>query len=116
VEDESTVRQLASVILERAGYRVFEAANGVEALRVWERNRDAIQLLLTDIVMPEGITGRELAVRLQAMDPGLRVVFTSGYSAEIAGSDLTLKPGQRFIQKPWLTDQLLETVRQCLDD
>jgi PAS domain S-box-containing protein len=115
VEDESTVRQLAAVVLERAGYRVFEAANGVEALRIWEKQRGAIQLLLTDIVMPQGISGRELAARLQAANPALRVVFTSGYSAEIAGSDLSLKVGQKFIQKPWFSEQLLDTVRSCLD-
>lgn len=103
------------MVLERAGYRVLEAANGVEALTLGEQQRDRIQLLFTDLVMPEGISGHELAARLQAGNPRLRVVFTSGYSADIAGRKLSLQPGQNFIQKPAAPRELLETIRWCLD-
>jgi two-component system cell cycle sensor histidine kinase/response regulator CckA len=66
--------------------------------------------------MPEGISGRDLAVRLLERDPKLRVIFTSGYSADIAGRELTLREGQNFLQKPCPPHVLLETVRRCLDN
>ncbi len=116
VEDEAPVRNLVRIILERSGYKILEAHHGVEALQVWEENRDSIQLLLTDIVMPRGISGLELASTLAEKDPNLRVVFMSGYSADIAGRELSLKEGQNFIQKPASRDQLLEIVRSSLDE
>ena len=115
VEDEKAVRMLTRVVLERQGYQVLEAAHGVEALQIWEQHSGPIHLLLTDIVMPEGISGRELATRLQERNARLRVIFTSGYSAEIAGRELALLPGQNFIQKPSAPLEILETVRRCLD-
>ena len=115
VEDDSSVRLLTRVVLERAGYRVLESPDGAEALKIAEQHQDSIKLLLTDIVMPEGVSGRDLAARLQARNPKLRVVFTSGYSADIGGRELCLQEGQNFIQKPSPPQQLLETVRQCLD-
>jgi PAS domain S-box-containing protein len=116
VEDEPIIRMLIRAILERSGYRVLEAASGVEALKVWERHRDVVQLLFTDIVMPDGINGRALAARLRGEKPGLPVVFTSGYSAEIAGRDLALEKGQTFLQKPASPANLLEAVRRTIDD
>ena len=115
VEDEAAVRTLTRAVLEQFGYRVLEASDGVEALRIWEENQDSIHLLFTDLVMPKGVRGHELAARLQARSPKLRVVFTSGYSADIAGRQLSLQEGQNFIQKPSSYQQLLETVRRCLD-
>jgi two-component system cell cycle sensor histidine kinase/response regulator CckA len=111
VEDEPIVREAITTTLERAGYRVLHAANGPQALKLWEQHRDAIRLLLTDIVMPQGMSGRELAARLRTSDQALRVVFMSGYSPEMAGR----QAGQDFIQKPYSSQQLLETVRQALD-
>ena len=93
VEDEPTVRMLTRVVLERAGYRVVEATHGLEALKIWDQHQGKIQLLLTDIVMPEGMSGRELTARLQAENPALKVLFTSGYSADIAGRELALLEG-----------------------
>lgn len=115
VEDDAAVRRLTRRILERAGYRVLEAADGVEALRVWEQDQNAIDLLMTDIVMPEGISGRELAERLYARNPKLRVILTSGYSADIAGQELSLREGHDFLQKPASPRHLLDCVRRCLD-
>ena len=115
VEDEPSVRMLTRIVLERAGYQVLEAANGVEALEAMAATPGSIQLLFTDIVMPEGVSGRELATRLRADNPKLGVIFTSGYSADIAGRELALQEGQDFLQKPASPDQLLETVRRCLD-
>ena len=114
-EDERAVRRLIRITLERAGYQVLEAANGVEAMRLEAQHSGPIHLLFTDIVMPEGISGRELASRMQARNPRLKVIFTSGYSPDIAGQELSPQEAQHFIQKPCLSSQLLETVRQCLD-
>ena len=115
VEDEAAVRRVTRIVLERHGYQVLEAANGVEALTLWEQHHDAIRLLFTDMVMPEGISGRELAGLLRERDPKLRVIFTSGYSADIAGRELSLREGQNFISKPSNTHELLATVRRSLD-
>jgi two-component system cell cycle sensor histidine kinase/response regulator CckA len=114
-EDEEAVRTIAVAVLERAGYRVLEAANGVEALHFWKEHRHDIALLLTDMVMPAGLGGRELAQRLQAEKPELKIIFFSGYSAELAGKELDLRHGENFLQKPFGPDHLLETVRRCLD-
>jgi PAS domain S-box-containing protein len=116
VEDEVTVRMATRQLLEYHGYHVLEAANGAEALQFWEENQEPIHLLFTDMVMPEGIGGRELAERLLARQPTLKVLFTSGYSTELAGMELNLQEGQNFLQKPSTSFQLLETVRRCLDN
>ncbi len=116
VEDDPHVRSLTRTVLARQGYRVLEASHGVEALDVWDRHGGAVDLLLTDMVMPAGMSGRQLAARLRSRNPDLRVVFTSGYSPEIAGSELGAAGQERFIQKPAPIAQLLATVRRALDD
>jgi CheY-like chemotaxis protein len=115
VEDEQAVRTLTRIVLERYGYTVVEAADGVAALDVWAQNESRVALLLTDMVMPEGVNGQELAAKLQAEKPELKVIICSGYSTELAGRELTLRPGQSFLQKPFPPDQLLEAVRKLLD-
>ncbi len=115
VEDESNVRMLTRIILERVGYTVLEAENGPAALEMWEQSGAGVHLLLTDIVMPGNLSGRELAAQLQALRPALKVIFTSGYSAEIAGRELELLDGQNFIQKPCAPGPLLAAIRRCLD-
>lgn len=115
VEDEAQLRKLTVTVLEMHGYRVLEAAHGVQALDVWDHHDGPIHMLLTDMVMPEGISGKELAKRLIERNPQLRVIFTSGYNSEISGRELTLEAGQDFIQKPASPLKLLAAVRQCLD-
>src|SRR5262249_13395732 len=83
VEDEAALRGLASKLLQKQGYEIVEAGSGVEALEVWDRHDGAFDLLLTDMVMPGGVTGRELAERLLADKPELKVIFTSGYSTDM---------------------------------
>jgi PAS domain S-box-containing protein len=115
VEDEDAVRLLVVNLLERHKYTVLQAASGVDALEVWERARDQIDLLLTDLVMPGGVTGRELAERLRADRPTLKVVYTSGYSTEVTGPGEPLIDGHNFVQKPYRPDKLMQTVRDQLD-
>ncbi len=115
VEDDAHVRSLTSRILERQGYRVLEACHGPDALGVWGAQGGNIDLVLTDLVMPEGMDGRELAARLIRLKPGLRVVFMSGYSADTAGRELTDEEHLQFIQKPATPWKILQTVRRSLD-
>ncbi len=116
VEDAPAVRKLSNEILQRNGYQVLNACDGEEALEIWRTQRDKISLLFTDMVMPGGITGQKLARLLKADDPHLKVVYSSGYSRENAGKDLELRPGENFVQKPYHPDQLLATIRHCLDE
>jgi signal transduction histidine kinase/ActR/RegA family two-component response regulator len=115
VEDEPALRELVVSILELCGYRTYEAETGVAALRVWEKHKEEIDLLLTDMVMPEGMSGRQLAERLQAEDPGLKVIYTSGYSPGMAGKDIALLEGFNFLAKPYPPSRLALVVRECLD-
>jgi CheY-like chemotaxis protein len=115
VEDEPLLRALAQSILERYGYQILPAGSGAEALTVWERQTDKIDLLLTDVAMPGGMTGQDLARQLQVKKPQLKVVFTTGYNVESIPRDLPLKPGLNFIPKPYSASALAQTVRSCLD-
>ena len=115
VEDDMAVRLATKTILARRGYIVLEAGNGSEAIKIWREQRDAVALLFTDLVMPGGVNGRQLAQRLQTDRPGLKVIFASGYSPEFAGREIQLSPDENFVQKPFRPDHLLKTVRACLD-
>jgi len=112
------VRMITRQMLERFGYRVHEAACAREALEVWGQHAGQISLLLTDIVMPEGTTGWELAEQLRALKPGLKVIFQSGYSSDAAKADTALsrRAGALFLRKPYPTARLIHTVRRCLDE
>jgi len=114
-EDEPALRALVRSVLTRLGYRVIEAPTGVRALELWEQNRDDIRLLLTDMVMPDGLSGRELAERLLASNPALKVIYTSGYNPEFAGKKFGLRDGVDFLAKPFAAPKLAETVRAQLD-
>lgn len=116
VEDEQSLRVLVRNVLTRLGYRVLEATTGVTALEVWKEHQQEIRLLLTDLVMPDGMTGKMLAEQLLAQNPKLRVIFTSGYSREIAGKDFPLQDGVNFLSKPFQAAKLAQTVRSNLDD
>jgi len=115
VEDEPPVRTLARVILQRNGYHVLEATSGADALSVWGQHAAKIDLVLTDIIMPQGVSGRELAQKLRAERPGLKVVFVSGYSPDTMELGAELNEQTLFMQKPYLPEQLLRSVRQVLD-
>jgi len=114
VEDEPVLRELAKVILHDYDYDVLEACSGVEAIKVFEENDGNIDLLLTDMVMPEGMSGRELAQELKARKPDLKVIYTSGYSSDVMGEDAELRD-VKFLQKPYPPPRLAQVVRECLD-
>src|SRR5437879_292790 len=103
VEDDPPLRGLAQVVLERYGYRVLEAPSAAAALEIWRAQRLEIDLLLTDLIMPGGTSGRELASQLQAGKPGLKVIYSSGYSDNVVSKHLHLAPGRNFLQKPYST-------------
>ncbi|MGH7993054.1 MAG: PAS domain S-box protein, partial [Limisphaerales bacterium] len=115
-EDEPAVRSLVGNFLRRCGYTVLMAESGVAALEVWREQRDKIQLLLTDMVMPDGMTGYDLAKQLQAERPQLRVIYTSGYSADVVAKDPALIRDGNFLQKPYHPYQLARIVRDSLDE
>jgi two-component system cell cycle sensor histidine kinase/response regulator CckA len=114
VEDEPIVREMARYTLEDGGYRVIEAADGREALNLWDRRSAEIDLVVTDMVMPNGISGGALARTLQAHNPNLHVVCSSGYTPEYIERDLPQNGNITFLAKPYLPNRLLETVRRCL--
>jgi nitrogen-specific signal transduction histidine kinase/ActR/RegA family two-component response regulator len=115
VEDEDVLRDMANLILSDCGYRVIEASSGVEALRIWEKHGAEVDLLLTDMVMPEGMSGMDLATRLLAAKPGLRIIFASGYSMDDLDTTFVRKGHASFLQKPYTHITLAKAVRACLD-
>jgi PAS domain S-box-containing protein len=114
VEDESSVRELIVRVLSEKGYRMLSAAEGNEGLRIAGNHREPIDLLLTDMVMPR-MGGRELANRLEAARPGLKVLFMSGYTEDAVSHRGVLKVGLSYLQKPFTSDALVRKVRETLD-
>ena len=110
VEDEEMLRDFVNTVLSSTGYQVLSAANGQEALDIWATRHQDIDLLLTDVVMPESISGRELAQKLMIDRPDLKVIFTSGYSAELIGPEFEQDKEHGFLSKPYLTDHLVKFV------
>jgi PAS domain S-box-containing protein len=118
VEDEASVRTVSRRVLESRGYHILEASSGPEALEVYAKHKERIQLLLTDMVMPGGMSGFDLGERLRKITPSLKVVFMSGYSTELTGKDTSFfrRTRSHFLQKPCTARDLLDTVRRCLDE
>jgi PAS domain S-box-containing protein len=114
-EDEEPLRQMVVQVLKIQGYTVLEAACGRDALEVWEHANRPVDLLLTDMVMPGGIMGSELAERLTSQCSQLKVIYTSGYSPGMAGKDASLLQGRNFLPKPYSIGKLAQFVRECLD-
>jgi len=116
VEDEVALCAFVSELLQRCGYTVLEANSGPAALKVWQQHKDRIQLLLTDIIMPENVNGIELGRRLLQEKPALKVVHTSGYTGNLEGRHSTLIEGVNFIRKPFKPEAIAEIIRKNLDD
>ena len=113
VEDEATVRQLVRRSLEAAGLTVLEAENGAQALEVLARRRERPKLVLTDVIMP-GLNGRELSERLAKVQPGLPILFMSGYTGDDVLARSLLPDDAPFIQKPFVPEELVARVRMML--
>ena len=115
VEDEEPVRRLMRSLLENHGYRVLAAPDGPAAFDLWAVHASAIDLLVTDMVLPGGVGGAELARQLVARKPALRVLYCSGYADEMLREDSPLRRGGNFLGKPFVPERFLQTVRDCLD-
>lgn len=115
VDDESDVRSLVSEMLRFYGYRVMEAPNASNAILIMERHQDDVDLVLTDIVMPQ-MNGFELVDKLCPVYPKLKVVFMSGFTDTVTADHPRLDKGKNFVQKPFGANVLIQKIREVLDD
>jgi two-component system, cell cycle sensor histidine kinase and response regulator CckA len=115
VEDENTVRTMLHHVLAKAGYRVWDAANGAEAIMHWGGRIEEIDLVITDIVMPV-MNGLRLAEELRNRRPGLKIVYMSGHSEDVINRQTGLDPAPDLLQKPFLPDALLRKVIEVLSE
>ncbi len=113
VEDELALLVIARMMLEKLGYRVLSAGSPAEAIGLAEKHANEIRLVITDVVMPD-MNGRELAERLHSLYPGMKILFTSGYTANVIGHKGVLDEGASFIQKPYSMKDLAGKVREAL--
>jgi PAS domain S-box-containing protein len=114
VEDETILLELMREVLQQYHYRVLTASSGTEALRVWDEHRGQVDLLLTDMIMPGGMTGEELAAKLKQQKPGLKTICASGYASAFVGRD---GGGENIIllAKPYQPHQVAQLIRDTLD-
>ncbi len=115
VDDEPTLRSVMRMALRHFGYEVLEAASGKQAMELFEQAPHEIDLLLTDMVMPDGVSGQELAEQMCAVEPDLRVLYTSGYQLDLVSRSLAGQEGISFLQKPFSMQKLAGAVRDCLN-
>jgi len=102
-------------MLKRIGYNVLEAVDGEDAIRVWSEHKQEIDLLFSDMVMPKGHSGLDLAGRFRAERPELKVVITSGYSLDLTKERILDGPGVAFLAKPYPFDALADVLRRIFD-
>jgi len=115
VEDDEDLRKLIATSLRASGYEVIEAGNGPEAVGLWEQHNGYFDLVFTDMVMPGGMTGLDVAERLRQFKPRLKVIVSSGYSLDLAHSDGKADSSIRFLPKPYQSHTLARLLRDCLD-
>ena len=114
MEDETGLREIVQQILEKYSYNVVAASCGAEAIKMWEEHSGKFDLLLTDMIMPGGMTGRELAEELKKRKVDLKIIYTSGYSPDLIGKDLGVE-NVVIVSKPYLPSHLARTIRETLD-
>ena len=114
VDDEEMLIYLLQGILTMCGHRVITAPDATSAMQRWAEHHGEIDLVITDMVMPGGVSGRDLSEMLLTESPGLPIIFTSGYSPDFAGANLTLTPGVNFLPKPYTSQAVLEIVERML--
>jgi two-component system cell cycle sensor histidine kinase/response regulator CckA len=115
VEDDRSILKLGNTVLERLGYTVLTASTPGEAMALAKEHADKIDLLITDVVMPE-MNGREMADQLQTLSPDLKILFMSGYTSNVIAHSGILEEGVRFMPKPFSTKDLAVKVREALDN
>ncbi|HVX65579.1 MAG TPA: ATP-binding protein, partial [Bryobacteraceae bacterium] len=114
VEDEPEVRRLASQMLTRQGYAVLEAGSGADALRIWKQHRDSIDLVLTDVIMPQ-MSGPQMVEQLKALSPEVKVLYMSGYTDDVLARHGVVETKMALLHKPFTLDKLAAMVRSVLD-
>lgn len=114
VEDDADLLDLLRELLQMQGYTVLNAGSGREALQVWETNANSIDLLLTDLTLPDGVSGVALAVDLKGRKADLKVIYSSGYSLDVAEQKYGLPPNFSFLQKPFQPEALWNLVESHL--
>jgi two-component system cell cycle sensor histidine kinase/response regulator CckA len=112
---EPSLREMVAETLKMCGYRVLLARSGPAALEIWRREHGQIDLVLTDMVMPGGMMGTDLAAELRTSNPKLKVIYTTGYSPGISSQKVPLREGVDFLPKPYSPHVLAGIVRRCLD-
>jgi len=116
VEDDPSLREMATSLLQRLGYTVLAASNGVEAMTlIHQPDRKHVDLLFTDVVMPQ-MTGNELAERVRNIHPHTKILFTSAYTESAVSLQGNLKQGIALLQKPFTPSALAERIRKILDE
>jgi CheY-like chemotaxis protein len=115
LDDEITVRMLLTDVLADAGYKVFEAANGAEALDILQ-SKTPLDLMITDVGLPGALNGRQVATRARAHRPQLKILFITGYAETAAFSHEHLEPGMHVLTKPFAIDRFAARIRQILAD
>jgi PAS domain S-box-containing protein len=115
VEDDNAVRTIALHILRSCGYTLLEASNGFEAIKIVQKHVGPIDLVVSDVVMPH-LSGRQLAERLEAIRPGLKILFVSGYTDDSVVRHGVIADDVAFLQKPFTPTMLAQKVREVLDD
>jgi two-component system, cell cycle sensor histidine kinase and response regulator CckA len=116
VEDEEDLLDMVAQVLTVQGYHVITANSGRQAIDMWEKTNPSVDILVTDMVMPGGIMGGQLASELVAKNPDLKVIFTSGYSPGLAGREISLLQSRNFLPKPYSIYKLAQLIRKCLDE
>lgn len=113
VEDDENLRRITAMPLKRAGFNVLSAANAVTAEEM--ARAVPIDLLVTDLTLPGGVTGKDLADSLRARFSNLRVLYVSGHTPELARTEFNLEANCRFLRKPFMMQTLVDAVRGCLE-
>jgi two-component system cell cycle sensor histidine kinase/response regulator CckA len=114
VEDDDSLRKLTRTVLKQRGYKILEAENGEDALRISKEHEGSIDLMITDVVMPK-MSGKETAERLQPLHPQMKVIYMSGYTDDAIVHHGVLAAGLNFLEKPFSLEGLARKVREVLD-
>ena len=114
VEDEVDLLDLITEVLQMSGYSVLPAPSGRKALEIWRGAKDDVDVLFTDIKLPEHPDGFELAHQLAEEKPGLKVIYASGHGPDALETSIELRQGENYLQKPFGIDQLLSAIAHAL--